>query len=359
MLVVWVASRLAVLLLAGGVGVLLPDGDAVPYLDRWLQWDVRHYQEVATTGYVEPPSGTPVAAFFPGLPALMALVHASGLDLTAAGLAVSALAGAVAVLALARLAELDGPAGVGERAVALLVTSPAAIFLAAGYSESLFLALALPAWLAARRGRWLSAGILTGLAGLVRVSGVFLAVALVVVYLTDRRGGRLPVRGREVTGLALAFAGPAAFVGYLQVAQGDWLAWLHAQEEGWHRRFTFPWQALETTWAAAFGGTQTEAVAWAFRLELVAVLVGVVLTAVLLRRARWGEATFVGLQVAAMATSTWYFSVPRATLLWWPLWVLLAAATLRRRGLLVAYLAVSLPVCALVSAAFLTGGWAG
>ncbi len=35
-----------------------------------------------------------------------------------------------------------------------LLLSPYAVFLAAGYSESLFLALALPGWLAARRGRW-------------------------------------------------------------------------------------------------------------------------------------------------------------------------------------------------------------
>ena len=35
-----------------------------------------------------------------------------------------------------------------------LITMPAAIFLMVGYAECLFLALAIPAWRSAIRGRW-------------------------------------------------------------------------------------------------------------------------------------------------------------------------------------------------------------
>ncbi len=76
---------------------------------------------------------------------------------TAAGLLVSLVAGAVAAVALARIAALHLPGSrAGGRAALFLLVSPCAVFLAAGYSEALFLALALPAWLAARRQRWLS-----------------------------------------------------------------------------------------------------------------------------------------------------------------------------------------------------------
>ena len=73
---------------------------------------------------------------------------------------VSAVAGAVAVLALRRLGDLEVGPGAGNRAVLLLVLAPPAVFLAAPYTESLFLAFAIPAWLAARRGQWAMAGVL-------------------------------------------------------------------------------------------------------------------------------------------------------------------------------------------------------
>ena len=37
----------------------------------------------------------------------------------------------------------------------------------------------------------------------------------------------------------------------------------------------------------------------------------------------WGEASSVGVQVVAFSLSYWFFSVNRATLLWFPLWIML------------------------------------
>jgi hypothetical protein len=170
---------------------------------------------------------------------------------------------------------------------------------------------------------------------------------------------------------------PAAVLGawtiYLWRSTGDWLAWLHAQAQEWNRDFTWPWDALTHTWNAAFcrssggtlcvgdevGGGLSPGFAWMFRAEIVAMVIGVALTAALLVWRRWGDATWVGLQVIAFGTSFWYFSVPRATLLWWPLWIVLAVAAVRRRWVLWAYLSLSAPLMALWAAAFLTGRWAG
>jgi hypothetical protein len=96
-----------------------------------------------------------------------------------------------------------------------------------------------------------------------------------------------------------------------------------------------------------------------FRAEIAAVLIGVALTTALLLLRRWGEATWVGLQVVAFATSYWYFSVPRATLLWWPLWIGLAVVAVRQRWFLWAYLSVSVPLMAIWAATYLTSRWAG
>jgi hypothetical protein len=351
----WLLSRVGVLLLVGTSGYLLAgSNDLVPYLDRWYQWDVRHFQEIASSGYEDSVTNTPLAAFFPGLPLLMAALNAVGVQLTLAGLLVSLVAGAVAAIALARLGEDEGPDGTGERAVLLLVLSPAAVFLAAGYTEALFLAFALPAWLAARRGSWWVAGLLGAGAASVRVTGLFLAAALVVEFFVSQRRRR----PGDAAALLLPLVPPALYAFYLQRTQGDWLAWLHAQEKGWRRELTDPVTAWHNTWDAAFGG-QPIGFEWAFRAELVAVLVGVAITVWMVRSRQWAEATYVGLQVAAFATSFWYFSVPRATLLWWPLWILLARATLRRPGLLTAYLVVIAPLSVVLTCVFATGRWAG
>ena len=365
-LAVWGWTRLAVLVAAWAGAYLATRADRVlPLLEQWRQWDVWHFQAVATGGYVQD-GPTPYAAFFPGLPLLLRALGWTGMDLTAAGLLVSAVAGAVAMLALARLASLptdDGrplPRGMGERAVLLLLVSPCAVFLAAGYTESLFLAFALPAWLSARRGHWLAAGLLAAGAASVRVTGIFLAVALLVQWATQRGAGRARARdARELAALLLAFLPAVAFTVYLRAVTGDWLAFAHAQQRGWYRELTSPVEAWRATWGAAFGGPRPVAELLTFRAELVAMLVGVLLLAWLVRRRAWGESTYVGLQVVAFATSTWFFSVPRATLLWWPLWVVIARVTLRRPWTLAAYLAVSLPLAVLWVAAFTTGRWAG
>jgi hypothetical protein len=356
-LLIWLASRVSILVVAGATGWLLIDSDGMvqPFLDRWVQWDFHHFSGIAEFGYGGEPTGVPNEAFFPGFPMLLWLGNLVGLPHVLVGLLVSLIAGAVAAVSLARLGDLEGGPGVGRLAVLAWVFAPPAVFLAAPYTESLFLALAISSWLAARQGRWAGAGVLAAAACTVRVSGVFLVAALFVEWLTSRHR-----RGLGGVGWLFAPAVPLlAWMAYLRWLTGDWLAWLNAQAQEWNRTFTWPWDAFANTWNAAFGGTVSIDFVWMFRAEIVAVFVSVALTSALLFLRRWGDATWVGLQVVAFATSYWYFSVPRATLLWWPLWIGLAVVAARRRWVLWAYLSISVPLMAIWAATFLTSRWAG
>ncbi|AYY15089.1 hypothetical protein EF847_22720 [Actinobacteria bacterium YIM 96077] len=355
---IWILSRISMVVVAAATGWLFAVNgqDVIGWLDRWAQWDVHHYRGIAIHGYEGQPTGVPNEAFFPGLPALLWLGAQIGLPHVLTGLLVSFVAGGIAAIALARLGELEGGRHAGRLAVVLWVCAPPAVFLAAPYTEALFLGLALPAWLAARRGHWLAASSLTALACTVRVSGIFLAAAVGVHWLVTRR------RHRNWSGfgwLFLPLVPLAGWMFYLKQLTGNWLAWMDAQAQEWNRELTPPWEALSNTWQAAFGGTQSPGFAWMFGAELVAMLAGTLLTAALLWWRRWGEATWVGLQVVAFATSFWFFSVPRAMLLWWPLWVGLAVLASRRRWVLWLYLAVSAPLMVVWAATFLTGRWAG
>lgn len=358
-LAVWLWSRVAVVLAAGAGALALstePVGRLAGPVERWARWDADLLRKVAEHGYDGYPRDYPdvgIEAFFPGFPLVLRAVHVVVPDWIAAGLVVSFVAGAVAAVALARLAALDGVDG--GRAVLYLVASPTAVFLFAGYSEALFLALALPGWLAARSGRWPAAGLLVAAACTVRVTGAFLAVALVVQYAVTRRGR---VRA-DALWLLAPFAALLGYAAYLRATTGDWLRWFAAQEQGWDRRPTAPWDAFTASLGGARSSILPSDFVLSFRLEIVAVLVGVGLTAVLLARRRWAEAVYVGLSVTALATSTFYLSVARATLLWFPLWVALAAASARWRWLHAAYLAVAVPLMVVGVVAFTSGRWYG
>jgi hypothetical protein len=360
----WVLTRLGILLVVlTGPSLFLGDGKVPSFLDRWKQWDFWHFDRIATHGYFARGWDTPVEAFFPGLPLLLRIGHTVGLPTVLVGLIVSFVAGGVAAVALARLADFEWGEGAGRRAATMWMVAPPAIFLAAPYSESLFLGFAIPAWLAARRGHWWLAALLAAGASSIRVSGIFLVVALAVEFATSGRR-RNWLQGLWLLGSLLPVF---AYMAYLKIHTGDWLRWYHAQAEGWYRGFTLPHEALINTWNAATGktsfGNVSEAVRanfeWMFRAELVAMLVGVVLTIVLLRFRRWGEATWVGIQVLAFTSSYWFFSVPRATLLWFPLWIGLAALSLRRPWVWLTYLLLSVPLFGVWIAAYTTGKWAG
>ncbi|MER5303139.1 mannosyltransferase family protein [Streptomyces lasiicapitis] len=339
-------------------------------LGVWEQWDWVHFQRIAEYGYVRATEAQPgfanEEAFFPGFPMVLRGVHAVVPHWGVAGLLISLVSGAVAMVALGRIAvgrdtDTDTGAGAarGRRAVLLVLLSPCAVFLAAGYTESLFLAFALPAWLAALRGRWPLAALLTTAATATRVSGLFLAAALVVQFLVSRSGREASRRWRPLPWLALPALPALLYTWYLHTLTGDWMAWKHAQERGWNREFHVPWEAWANTWRAAFDGGYRSGYALMFQAELLAMVVGVTLLVVLLRRRRWPEATYLALSLWALGTSYWYMSLPRATLLWWPLWTSLAAWSLRRAWLTNTLVCALAPLTTVFALAFTTGRWAG
>ncbi|MEU4829979.1 hypothetical protein [Streptosporangium sp. NPDC023615] len=358
-LLLWLASRVGIVVLTVVGAQAMMEGDAVPrpFLERWRNWDANLLVTIAEHGYDGVPGADPdrgLPAFFPGMPLALRAVHLLVDDWTVAGLLISFAAGAVAMMALARLAEFEGRPGTGWRAVLALMLWPMAVFLFAGYSESLFLAFALPAWLAARQGRWPLAAALAAGASCVRITGLFLACALIVEFLARRQ----PLR--RAGWLVLPFVPPALYSAYQHSRTGDWLAWKTAQEAGWGRHMVWPWESLMTTWNAAMGEGR---VAWAFRLEIAGAVVGIVLVLVLLLMRRWSELVYVGLQVGALLCSAYYLSVPRSALLWWPLFILIARASNGpapwRKWVIIGYALLVGPLMALNTLIFVDGAWVG
>lgn len=361
----WMVTRVSLFMLSVTAPYLFSgESGPVGWLDRWRQWDVLHFERIALEGYFG--HDEPEEAFFPALPMLMKAGNLVGISPALFGLVVSLVAGGIAAVAISRLASQEWGEQAGRRAALVWMIAPPAVFLAAPYTEALFLGLAIPAWLAASRGHWRTAGILVAFACSVRISGLFLLVALAVLFVTsqfDRRRRKPWVDGLW---LLLGSIPMAGYMAYLWANTGDALRWYHAQAEGWNRQFTWPHEALLGTVRAATGGVQWDLPAnqsanfeWMFRAELVAMLVGVLVTVLLLILKRWAEGVWVGLQVAAFSFSIWFFSVPRATLLWFPLWIGIGVLSVKYKWVWWTYLMLSIPLFGVWAAAYLTGKWAG
>lgn len=359
-LVVWFAALAVTWTVLLTMSALAGDGlDPMALASRWARWDFIHFSDIARLGYLPAPgtasTAAPLTAFFPAFPELLAAGRLIGLPVTATGLVVSALAGAVATVFIARLGELRRP-GSGVIVAAVFVFSPMSIFLFAPYTEALFLAFAIPAWYLATRNRWLPASLLAAGAGLTRISGVFLVIALFVLWCTQTYRTRTPLR-KAIPRVAWLAVPTLAVLGWMLVLflmTGEPLEYLHAQQY-WGRSFTDPISAIVTTWTGYVPSPEH----WMRGAEIAAFLVGVFTLVLMLLRRRFGEATWLGINVAALGTSTYLYSVPRSGLLWWPLWLEIGALLERRRWMLWIWFPLSAAAMVIWDYTFFSGQWAG
>ena len=239
---------------------LAPTGDAAVdahplgfFLSAWRHWDSVWFTRIADHGY--DPHAT---AFFPLYPLLVRAAALGTGWTSAAGVIVSVVCFAAALVLLYRLVRDEFDASTAAWTVILLSFASTSFFFQAVYSESLFLLLTVASFSAARRGRWLLAGLAGGLAALTRSAGVLLVVPLAWMWFEQYRSGalRLPgavaarpllARGRprlvSFAALALVPAGLGLYMAYLSRRFGNPLEFVVA-EQHWHRSLHLPVTAI-------------------------------------------------------------------------------------------------------------------
>ena len=296
--------------------------------DVWARWDSGWFLRIAEEGYAAAPEQAP--AFFPLYPGLVgALGRLLAGHYVLAGILVSLAATLAAFLLLHRLAETRLGADGARRAVLYLALFPMSLFLQAVYSEALFLALALAAFLLAERARWLPAGALCGLALLTRPAAAALLAALVLLAWRD------PRRTRALTRLALAPALFAVYPVFLWLQVGDPLAFARAQGV-WNRELSplgplgGAWDGLRAVFSADVPLGAEPLHAYAVNAESLAFLVlYLLLTVVAWRRFGAPYGVFAALSLAvplAVPSERWpLLSLPRFGLVVFPFFLALAA----------------------------------
>jgi Mannosyltransferase (PIG-V) len=343
------------------------------------RWDSTWYLSIAHSGYKHAAE----AVFFPLYPGLVAL-GAAPLGSAAAvviGLCLSSACALGALFLLHRLVELEFGIEAATNTVWIVAWLPIALFLSAVYSESLFLLLVIGSFYAARLGRWPAAGALGALAAATRNSGVVLVVPLVLLYLYGPREDRKPDRHQsgwrrrydlrpDLLWLAAVPLGLLAYLAYLQISFGDPLA-PFTQQHHWHRSFVplggVPpgiWEGLKALISAVPGsasvlGTHLNTDSITRRIvELAALILAAVLLRLSWKRLPMPYTVFAGLglflAVSAPSSVEPLRSLPRFTLVLFPLWIALALwATERRRVRAVIFICAPL----LVSWTYLFVSW--
>ena len=222
--------------------------DLGAFTDVWARWDSVWFLRISEHGYSSPTHAD--TAFYPLYPLTVAgLGRVFAGHYVLAGLLISLAASLGAFYLLHRLAEERLGADGARRAVLYLAVFPMSLFLVALYTESLFLLLAVAAFLLAERHKWFAAWTVTGLAILTRIAGVAIIPALLLL------AWRAPNRRRALAGVAIPAVLFAAYPAYLASDKGDGWAFLHSQGL-WHRHFSYAgplggiWDGLRSVWAA-------------------------------------------------------------------------------------------------------------
>jgi hypothetical protein len=215
------------------------------FLGVWQRFDTLWYLRIAQMGY-SPNDGSTV--YFPLYPLLTRLLGKILLgNYLVAALIISNVAYIAALYCLYKLTEGRWGASAARRSAKYLAIFPTSFFFLAAYTESLFLALTLAAFLYASKSKWWRAGLLGSLAALTRLQGLVLVAPLLYMYLRER-GLRPRTVRLDILGPLIVPFGALLFLAYQRLVLRS--ASLTSVYQGQlHAQFVWPWENVVATLA--------------------------------------------------------------------------------------------------------------
>lgn len=392
----WLVTRLILVLFTGFAAALAPNLGRVDHRSLspralallWQRWDALWYLRIAEHGYTSAQS----TAFFPLYPLVIRFVTTMiGPHWLAAALLASNLGALGAFVGLGLLAARETAAGDAvPETLKVFAAYPLAFFLAAPYSEGIFLALAILGLLAMRQGRWRIATICAGLALLTRPTGIILLPPLLYEYGRQHewwhvacwrsRFWRDHKHMRSIAGAAGIVACVAVALGlymlYLAHQFGDPLLFLHAEQQFWHHMPVVGTLHRPLTHAGASPAPAaststihgTPAPSWSYELarslvDLAPLVIFGVLTLVAARRLPVAYTLYMVCLLALILASPrpdrlgYFVSAGRYLLAAIPIFLMLARWAQRRPWLDLLLTSGGFLLQAVFAAYFLAGGW--
>lgn len=296
-------------------------------LEPWYRWDTGWFIQIAYGGYT---SNSLSIAFGPLYPVLIrAIAPFTGQDYLLASLLISNVSCFILLILLYKLVEPDFGKRTAHLTLWVYMASPAAYYLLAGYTESLFLMLVLGAWLSTQRKRYILAGLLACLAALTRAQGwVFMFPCGYLVFIQERHQetmGSLFGKPLQVARYLVAIGGgPLGSAIYLGGMALGGLGSVSAVFANQGSLFGFPWDYI-VVGIRALLESQLDASEF---LNLAAFLTIVILGLVSIRRLRPEYSFYVLASLLTMMVrvpvNVHFHDMIRYTIHLFPLFILLA-----------------------------------
>jgi hypothetical protein len=188
--------------------------------EPWYRYDTFYYVRIVSAGYQ---AGDVTSGFHPLYPWLSTLAAAVLRSPLAGLMLVSTIAGLFLTIVFYRLARFDLDHDRAWTATALLLCWPVTVAIFVPYTEALYLFLATSCFLAARKRRFLLAGLMGALAALTRQHGILLVLPLLweLWEASGRRLKTLVADWRSWVTLALVPLGYATWIVYRALAISD------------------------------------------------------------------------------------------------------------------------------------------
>ncbi len=198
------------------------------FWDTFTRWDSGWYQDIAAQGYEFREGGRNNLAFAPVYPLLMraggTVLGGRQEDFYFAGIVISWLAFAAAMVMLFKLARLDFDRRVALRAVMFAAVFPFAYFFGVVYSESVFFLALVTATYAFRTRRWVAAAVCGAAMTATRVTGVMAIPGLAWVA-WRAAGPETSTRTRALLAASACLSGIALYSLYNYAVSGSPFAW--------------------------------------------------------------------------------------------------------------------------------------
>jgi Gpi18-like mannosyltransferase len=325
------------------------------FLGIWKRWDAAHYLKIAENGYTAVGDDRFLIVFFPLYPLAVRCASFLTGEYLFAGFLVTGIASVAAGLVLRELVKLDHTDRTARLAVLFLFIFPTSYFLHIPYTESLFLALVIGCFLAARKRLWFTASILGALGCMTRVNGLILIPALAFEVWEEYRETRKFNRGWPFLGMVPA--GFCLYLGLNYIVTGSPTTFLTYQHDHWHRYFRVPWEGIYETYKTISNPNVVDAQMQGVQ-EMLFVLIGFAATVIGWNWMRNSYRVWMIANWLMFVSTSFVLSVPRYTLTLFPLFILMALAAKRSWSLNVLFICWSILFLGLFSIQFVKGLWA-
>lgn len=325
------------------------------FFSNWNRWDAASYLHVAQNGYSALGESRFFIVYFPLYPSLTALFQTILRDYLISAFAVSTVASIALGLVFRKLVKLDYSERVAQYSVLFLFVFPTSYFLHIPYTESLFLALSVGCFYAARQRRWLLVGILGGFAALTRINGLILLPAVCFeIYDEYRETKVFNKKWLFATGIAFGFSIYLAINYYVT---GNALMFMVRQREHWARYFRLPYYGLRGVWGQIFNEQPATAQMNGVQ-ELLFVGIGLLAIIAGWQRLRNSYRVWMIFNWLLFISTSFVQSVPRYTLIMFPMFILMGCAAVKSWWANVLLLVWSILFLAVFTLQFVKGWWA-